>query len=128
MDAPLALLLQLLLAHPGHGAPATPWCVPPTPDEVVCPLPAGDLRGGGQAQVARRLLQRGGARRAASLVAREAERSPEAAEVLADALQALGDDVGAARVRARFTAAGAPRRPDPAATGATTPPASPGTR
>jgi hypothetical protein len=121
------LLLPLLIAHPGHES-VMPWCAPPPPLVTQCLLPEVEVTGGSQAAQARRMLQRGAARMAASLVAREAERSPEAADVLAGALRELGDAEGAARVVARFTRGAAPLRPDPAATGATPPPASPGTR
>lgn len=129
MDLAYALI-PLLLAHPGHHHhPAVLWCAEPRPPPPMCLLPEQEVRGGSQADAARRALSRGEARVAAAMVEGAAEKDAEAATVLADALDELGEHERASAVRARLSRAGGARpRPDPAAREARPPPASPGTR
>src|SRR4051794_22935858 len=92
--APLAL--APLTLHPGHGY--APLCEPPDPQLLMCLMPPAQEIHGGAVRLARTLLSRGGTRFAALQVAGEAATSAEAAAVLADALEALGDDYGASLV------------------------------
>lgn len=97
MKGPARLLAALAVAspwaspaHPGHDE-GIPWCADAPPE----------TQGDSAARLARVVLGRGNAGAAARMIAREAALSAEAAGVLADALQELGDAEGAALARAR---------------------------
>jgi len=97
MKGPTHLLVVLALAlpgvstaHPGHDE-EIPWCADAPPE----------TQGDSAARLARVVLTRGNAGAAARMIAREAAASAEAARVLADALEELGDAEGAALARAR---------------------------
>ncbi|AKU91539.1 hypothetical protein [Vulgatibacter incomptus] len=98
----LALLLALLLApahlraHPDHG-PAIPWC--PLYDSGI----ARETHGDAAVRLARTVLERGNPTYAMRMIAREARTSADAALVLAEALEQLGDSEGAALARSRAT-------------------------
>ena len=81
------------LAHPGHGD-EIPWCEDEPPE----------TQGDSAARLARVVLVRGNAAAAARMIAREAASSAEAARVLADALEKLGDPEGAQLARGRAEA------------------------
>jgi len=92
------LLVPLALAHPGHGEEG-PICDPGP--ELSCPLPTTETSGRAEIHLARVLLARGLPAQAAVRVAEEAAWDAEAAAILAEALEALGDREGAALARAR---------------------------
>lgn len=96
--APLAPLLALLaIAHPGHGEHLQEC----REFEGLSPLEAAPREGAEELALARILLSRGNAAAAARLVAVEALLSSEAAEILAEALDELGDPTGASHARER---------------------------
>ena len=84
-------------AHPGHAQEA-PICDPGP--ELSCPVPTAETSGSSELHLARMLLERGLPAQAAVRVAAEAQESPEAAQLLAEALDALGDPDGARLARA----------------------------
>ncbi len=92
------LLVPVALAHPGHGS-GEPICDPGP--ELSCPLPTTETSGKSEIHLARMLLDRGLPAQAAVRLAAEAETSPEAALLLAEALDALGDAEGARLARER---------------------------
>lgn len=100
------LLVPVALAHPGHVT--EPICDPGP--ELWCPLPTTETSGTSELHLARMLLERGLPAQAAVRVAEEAQASPEAAMLLADALEALGDPAGARLARLRAKREPAPGR------------------
>jgi hypothetical protein len=86
-----AVLLALATAHPGHDDGPVPPGVTIQDSEVNTPA----------ARLAASLLDRGQPGLAARLVARDAPSSADAARVLAQALDALDDPVGARIARER---------------------------
>lgn len=97
------LLLSLATAHAGHDEEVE-WCVAPAEAELICPLAAVELPDRGAERLARQLLARGEAALAARIIARQTAAGGEAALLLAEALEALGDRPGAALARARARA------------------------
>ena len=81
-------------AHPGHGE-EIPWCA--TND----PAAPRETQGDSAVRLARAVLERGNPAYAVRMIAREAANSAEAALVLAEALDELGDPEGATLARAR---------------------------
>ena len=106
MEWLVRLLVPAALAHPGHVT--EPICDPGP--ELSCPLPTGETSGSSELHLARMLLERGLPAQAAARVAEEARDSPEAAQLLAEALEALGDPEGARLARARAKREPAPGR------------------
>lgn len=101
MEALARLLLPLALAHPGHG-PDVPICDPGP--ELSCPVPPAvqvETNDRSELHLAEVLLDRGLAAQAAIRLAELAARNPEAAALLARALELLGDPEGAALARQR---------------------------
>lgn len=99
--APFVPLLALLtIAHPGHGEHLEEC----REIEGLSPLYVVTREGGEALGLARLLLSRGNAGEAARIVAVEALLSPEAGEILAEALDALGDPTGAENARQRAAA------------------------
>lgn len=96
--APLSPFLALMaIAHPGHGE----YLQECREIEGLSPLELVIHGGGEEMVLARILLARGHAAEAARLVAVEALLSSEAAEILGDALDQLGDPAGAEHARQR---------------------------
>ncbi|WP_373047917.1 hypothetical protein [Vulgatibacter sp.] len=97
MEWLVRLLVPVALAHPGHVEPA--WCDPGP--ALSCPLPTAETSGRSEIHLARMLVERGLAAQAAVRVAEEAKHDAEAAAILAQALEALGDAKGAELAAAR---------------------------
>lgn len=97
MSALSSLLTALVISHPGHG-PAAPEC---REEPGLCPLELVETTGNQDEAVARMMLDQGLAKEAVRTIYARALVSPEAAKILAEALDQLGDPQGAANARAR---------------------------